>query len=155
MVDIVDVKTRSRMMSGIKGKDTRPEIRIRSLLHRAGFRFRLHVKNLPGKPDIVLPKFRAIILVHGCFWHGHGCHLFRWPGTRKQFWETKIHRNLEVDREVVDKLKLAGWRIAIVWECAVKGRYRIDDKVISERLVRWLSGNKLMLDLKSSKRRSG
>lgn len=137
------------MMSGIRGKNTRPEILIRSLLHRAGFRFRLHVKDLPGKPDIVLPKFRVIILVDGCFWHGHGCHLFKWPGTRKTFWVTKIHRNMEVDREAIQGLKAAGWRVAIVWECSIKGRYRLDEKILTERLVRWIKGKRSVLELKS------
>lgn len=149
MTDIVDRKMRSRMMSGIRGKNTRPEILIRSLLHRAGFRFRLHVKDLPGKPDIVLPKFRVIILVHGCFWHGHGCHLFKWPGTRKKFWETKIHRNMEVDSEAIKNLKDAGWRVAIVWECSIKGRYRIDEQVLAGRLARWIKGKRSVLELKS------
>ncbi|WP_231884015.1 very short patch repair endonuclease, partial [Alcanivorax sp. HI0044] len=82
MVDVVDKATRSRMMAGIKGKDTKPEILIRSELHRRGFRFRKNVKDLPGKPDIVLPKYKAVIMVNGCFWHGHECHLFKWPSTR-------------------------------------------------------------------------
>jgi DNA mismatch endonuclease, patch repair protein len=89
MTDIVDSATRSRMMSGIRGKHTRPERMIRSALHRRGFRFRLH-GNLPGKPDLVLSRYHAVIFVHGCFWHGHECDLFRWPGTRKKFWREKI-----------------------------------------------------------------
>src|SRR3990172_9124666 len=93
MVDIVDASTRSRMMAGIRGRNTKPEILIRSLLHCQGFRFRLHVSDLPGKPDIVLRRFRAIIFVHGCFWHGHDCHFFKWPRTRPAFWRKKIKDN--------------------------------------------------------------
>lgn len=89
MTDVVDKATRSRMMAGIKGKDTKPEMLIRSELHRRGFRFRKNVKDLPGKPDIVLPKYRAVIMVNGCFWHGHGCRLFKWPSTRPEFWREK------------------------------------------------------------------
>ena len=93
MNDVVDSATRSRMMSGIKGKNTKPELMVRSGLHRLGYRFRLHRKDLPGKPDLVFAKHRAVIFVHGCFWHYHDCHLFKMPSTRREFWETKIGRN--------------------------------------------------------------
>lgn len=124
MVDVVDSATRSRMMSGIKGRNTKPEIMIRSLLHRSGFRFRLHVKDLAGKPDIVLPRYRAVIQVHGCFWHGHDCPLFKWPSTRPEFWIQKINRNRENDRATTERLLAAGWRVGIVWECALRGANR-------------------------------
>src|SRR5271168_3776591 len=97
MADIVDAKKRSLMMSGIKHKNTRPEIHIRKLLHRAGFRFRLHSHVLPGKPDIILSRFNAVILINGCFWHGHACSLFKEPQTRKEFWQTKFARNRKND----------------------------------------------------------
>ncbi len=90
MPDVVSRAKRGEMMSGIRGKNTKPELVIRSALHRAGYRFRLHTRSLPGKPDLVLPKYRAAIFVNGCFWHGHDCHLFKWPGTRKDFWRAKI-----------------------------------------------------------------
>lgn len=90
MIDIVDTATRSRMMAGIKGKNTKPEKLVRSLLHRQGFLFRLNVRELPGKPDIVLPRYRAVIFVNGCFWHGHDCFSFKWPKTRTDFWQHKI-----------------------------------------------------------------
>ena len=153
MADIVDKETRSRMMSGIRGKDTRPEKMIRSLLHRARFRFRLHVKDLPGKPDIVLPKFRAAVFVHGCFWHGHGCHLFRWPSTRKMFWENKIRHNMKVDRDASRDLKERYWRVATIWECAIKGRCRIDEQALVGRLTRWIKGNNPFFELKSTEGR--
>lgn len=138
MPDVVDPATRSRMMAGIRGKNTKPEILIRRLLHRRGFRFRLHVKDLPGKPDIVLPKYRAIVLVNGCFWHGHDCALFKWPSTRAEWWRTKIERTREVDSRSRATLHAAGWRIATVWECSLKGREKLPDEVVEEQLVRWL-----------------
>ncbi len=139
-MDIVDSATRSRMMSGIRGKNTWPEKLVRSLLHRHGFRFRLHVKDLPGKPDIVLPRFRAVVLVHGCFWHGHTCRLFRLPTTRADFWESKISRNRTNDRANFQMLQELGWRIATVWECALKGKDRMDQQAVTDALSTWLRG---------------
>ena len=129
MTDVVDRKTRSRMMSGIRGKNTKPELLIRKGLHARGFRFRLHDKHLPGKPDLVLPKYGAVIFVHGCFWHGHDCHLFKWPKTRRAFWHKKITRNKSKDTESYEILKKDGWYILTIWECALKGRTRrpLDD----------------------------
>lgn len=126
------------MMSGIKGKDTKPEIYIRKMLHAAGFRYRLHDRKLPGKPDIILPKYRAVIFVHGCFWHGHGCHLFKLPKTRTEFWRQKISAN--TDRDVVANQKLldSQWRVATVWECALKGKKRLQPAEIESVLVNWL-----------------
>lgn len=112
-------------MAGIKGKNTRPEIAIRKVLHERGYRYRLHAKNLPGKPDLVFAKYRTVVFVHGCFWHKHGCHLFKWPSTRREFWEGKINGNSQ--RDATQKLQLLekGWRIVIIWECAVKGKHRL------------------------------
>lgn len=122
--DVVDTATRSRMMSGIRGANTRPELLIRRGLHRRGFRYRLHDRTLPGKPDMVFPAFRAVIFVNGCFWHQHECHLFKWPATREEFWRQKISRNREKDKENLLALEAAGWRSLTIWECAVKGRHR-------------------------------
>lgn len=138
VADIVDEKTRSRMMSGIRGKNTQPEIRIRKLLHRRGFRFRLHVKDLPGKPDIVLPRYHAVVFVHGCFWHGHACSLFKVPATRQDFWLAKIDRNQENDKKAATALLDMGWRVATVWECSMKGPGKIGDDALIDRLVEWL-----------------
>ena len=138
MTDVVDKATRSRMMSGIRGKDTKPEMIIRKGLHRSGFRFRLHDKTLPGKPDLVLRKYNAVIFINGCFWHKHECHLFKWPETRPEFWREKINKNHENDQLVLEKLSGAGWRICVVWECAVKGK---DSREISEligKIGKWL-----------------
>ncbi|MDD9732315.1 very short patch repair endonuclease [Mameliella sp. AT18] len=121
MADIVDAATRSRMMSEIRGKNTRPELLLRKALHRAGFRFRLHDAALPGKPDIVLPKYRVVIFVHGCFWHRHqGCHWCSVPGSNADFWSSKFEKNVERDRRHVAQLRQAGWRVGTVWECALR-----------------------------------
>lgn len=150
MADIVDTATRSRMMSGIRGKNTKPEYHIRSLLHRNGFRFRLHVKDLPGKPDIVLPRYHAIVFINGCFWHGHDCHLFKLPGTRTEFWKTKISRNHENDQRAIGLLNESGWRVASVWECAIRGKHRLTDALIIERLAEWIRSEEAMLELRGT-----
>lgn len=138
MADVVTTETRSRMMSGIRGKNTKPEILIRSLLHRRGFRFRLHDRKLPGKPDIVLPRYRAVILIHGCFWHGHDCYLFKWPSSNEAFWKEKITRNKEVDARSRQELTLEAWRILTVWECALKGKLRRPLEEIADEICTWL-----------------
>jgi DNA mismatch endonuclease, patch repair protein len=108
-------------MSGIRGKDTRPEMLIRLGLFSRGFRYRIHGKNLPGKPDVVLPKHHVVVFVNGCFWHGHDCSLFRWPSSNVDFWRAKIMRNSELDHKNVQALRRLGWRVLTVWECAIKG----------------------------------
>lgn len=136
MADIVSPAKRSRMMSGIKGKNTKPEILIRRMLHKRGFRFRLHRKDLPGRPDIVLPKFNAVIFVNGCFWHGHeNCKLFRYPKSRTEFWENKIGGNKQRDLEKIEKLR-SDWRVLIIWECAIKGT----QKLVPDNLIELLEG---------------
>ena len=111
---------RRRNMSAVKGKDTKPEILVRKWLHAAGYRFRLHVKELPGKPDIVLPKYKTVIFVNGCFWHQHqGCRHAKLPETNKQFWEDKLRKNAERDVQNYQKLLNMGWRVNIIWECEV------------------------------------
>lgn len=126
------------MMSGIRGKNTKPELVIRQGLHAAGFRFRLHAKDVPGKPDIVLPRYRAAIMVHGCFWHGHNCHLFRLPGTREEFWQQKIEGNRQRDVRVRDQLDAAGWRQMTVWECAFRDRRGQGTAAVISDLAQWL-----------------
>jgi DNA mismatch endonuclease (patch repair protein) len=126
------------MMAGIRAKDTKPEIFLRRALHRRGFRFRLHVPDLPGKPDLVFPKFRAVLFAHGCFWHRHQCHLFKWPKSREAFWREKIDRNVDNDTRILDALNEMGWRVGTVWECALKGRARLDQEETIQRLSDWL-----------------
>lgn len=136
MADIVDRKTRSRMMAGIRGKDTKPELVLRRALHARGFRYRLHAANLPGRPDLVLPRYRTVIFVHGCFWHRHeGCRYATTPASNVAFWERKFRQNVERDREVRKRLKEAGWRVAIVWECGLKGD-GVEETV--EMVAEWL-----------------
>jgi DNA mismatch endonuclease (patch repair protein) len=121
MTDVVDSQTRSRMMAGIRGKDTKPELALRRSLHAQGFRYRLHVKGIPGKPDLVLPRYKAVIFVHGCFWHRHaGCRYASNPSTSPEFWADKFNSNVERDKTVRLDLLHSGWRIATVWECAVR-----------------------------------
>jgi DNA mismatch endonuclease, patch repair protein len=121
MADIITRERRSWNMSRIKGRNTGPEVRLRSLLHRAGFRFRLHAKELPGKPDIVLPKYRAAIFVHGCFWHRHeGCRNATTPSTRTEFWQSKFDSNVSRDERNRTSLQAAGWTVFTVWECELK-----------------------------------
>lgn len=149
MVDIVDSTTRSIMMSKIRSKNTKPELLIRSLLHRRGFRFRVHVKDLPGKPDIVLAKYKAAIFINGCFWHGHqGCSLFKLPGTRSDFWEQKIARNQINDNKAIVALLEKNWRIAIIWECSIRGKNRNPEQVIT-LIANWLQGSEVFLEVSS------
>ena len=118
-MDVVDTATRSRMMAGIRGKDTRPEQIVRSFLHRAGLRFRLHAK-LPGKPDLVLPKYRAAVFVHGCFWHRHvGCRYATTPSSNIEFWQAKFDANVARDKRVSRELRKEGWHVFVVWSCRI------------------------------------
>jgi DNA mismatch endonuclease (patch repair protein) len=136
--DIVDQQTRSRMMSGIKAKNTKPEITIRKALYALGFRYRLHAANVPGKPDLVFPFYKATVFVNGCFWHGHDCPLFRMPDTRRAFWDAKISRNRQRDAEVRAMLASAGWRQLTIWECAFRGPKKIGLPATIERAAAWL-----------------
>tara|TARA_Y100001936_G_C15629560_1_gene435832 strand:- start:13 stop:474 length:462 start_codon:yes stop_codon:yes gene_type:complete len=141
MTDIVDPATRSRMMSGIGAKNTKPELVVRKLLFSSGFRYRLHNRSLKGTPDIVLKKFRAVIFVNGCFWHGHNCHLFRLPKSRTGFWENKITSNIERDARNRKVLAEDGWRVGLIWECAVKGKTAIRPEKILAKISNWLHSN--------------
>ncbi|WP_109577839.1 very short patch repair endonuclease [Aminobacter sp. AP02] len=148
MPDIVSPDVRSRMMAGIRGTNTKPELTLRRALHAAGFRYRLHDRSLPGKPDIVFPRYHAVLFAHGCFWHGHDCHLFRMPSTRPDFWSEKIARNREVDRRADDELSRAGWRIGVVWECSLKGRTRRDIADVIGLCADWLRGSEQRLEIR-------
>ncbi|WP_323886542.1 very short patch repair endonuclease [Aeromonas allosaccharophila] len=139
MPDIVNVETRSRLMAGIKNANTKPEIQIRQLLHHAGFRYRLHNAALPGKPDLWLARYRAVIEVNGCFWHGHDCHLFKLPSTRTDFWQTKIASNRARDARHLAELEQLGIRRLTIWECALKGRLRHDPERLILVIGWWLT----------------
>jgi|TARA_A100001518_G_C1226238_1_gene75441 DNA mismatch endonuclease (patch repair protein) len=149
MADSVSKAVRSRMMSGIKGKDTKPELLLRQNLHRRGFRYKLHTRNLPGRPDMVFPRFDAVLFSHGCFWHGHDCSLFRWPQTRREFWEEKIRGNQARDIRNEQLLLDTGWRVGKVWECALRGRDRIGIDEVIEQCANWLEGSATQLELRS------
>lgn len=121
MTDIVDVATRSRMMSGIRGKNTKPEMRLRRGLHHLGLRFRLHRPDLPGKPDLVFPKFRVALFVHGCYWHRHfGCKFCTHPAQNQAFWQAKFDQNVLRDQRQIADLKKARWRVFVIWECSLR-----------------------------------
>lgn len=129
-------------MSGIRSKNTRPEIFIRQGLHALGFRFRLHAKDIPGKPDIVLKKHRALIIVHGCFWHGHGCRYCKTPKTNTAFWQEKIQKNKLRDERTLQLQLDAGWRCLLVWECAVRRAKQMPNELdIVALSASWLVGN--------------
>lgn len=138
-MDIVDKATRSRMMAGIRDRNTKPEITIRRMLHKSGFRYRLHSPRMPGKPDLVFSRFNAVIFVHGCFWHGHeNCLLFRIPRSRTEFWTRKIAENKIRDQQNIIKLQESGWRVGVVWECSTKGRSRVEPEVLAKSLTSFL-----------------
>ncbi len=127
MTDVVDQQTRSRMMAGIKGRDTKPEMAVRSYLHAAGLRFRLHDKRLPGRPDIVLPRYRTVVFVHGCFWHRHpGCRYATTPASRREFWSAKFLENVDRDRRDVGALSKLGWAVVTIWECQTRDVCELD-----------------------------
>lgn len=139
MADVVDAATRSRMMAGIQSKNTKPETLIRKALHARGFRYSLHPKRLSGKPDIVMPKWRVVIFVHGCFWHRHGCSLSKMPTTNVAFWEAKLAANQRRDSLVKKQLADAGWRVATVWECATRGKTAVNNlQALLDMLTVWI-----------------
>ena len=150
MADIVAPDVRSRMMGNIRGKDTKPELMIRKALHRRGFRYRIHDRRLPGKPDMYLPKWSAVVQVNGCFWHGHDCPLFRWPGTRREFWREKLGRNQANDRRNAALLLSDGLRLATVWECALRGTERLPIDDIADELAAWIESDVQVLDVRCS-----
>lgn len=136
------------MMSGIRGRDTKPELQVRRYLHAAGYRFRLFRKDLPGRPDIVLPGRKVAIFVHGCFWHGHvGCPLFRVPKTRTEFWVNKIEQNARRDHEAIRQLLADQWRVAVVWECAL----RSDEQGALSALVRFIRSSEVSAEISDLK----
>jgi DNA mismatch endonuclease (patch repair protein) len=154
MVDVVAPNVRSRMMSGIRATDTKPERLLRKGLHARGLRFRLHDKRLPGRPDLVLPKWRAALFAHGCFWHGHSCPLFKWPKSRPMFWREKIEGNRTRDAAAVAALRQRGWRVGVVWECALKGPGRLPLAYVLEKCEDWLRSDAAELEIEGIALRS-
>jgi DNA mismatch endonuclease (patch repair protein) len=146
VTDIVDQQTRSRMMSGIRGKNTKPELALRRALHARGFRFRLHSGKVHGRPDLFLPKHRAAVFVHGCFWHRHeGCRYATVPATRSEFWRTKFDANVARDNAVRTRLVEGGWRVATVWECALRKPERLNNVV--RIFEEWLLGTEGQIEI--------
>lgn len=140
MTDTVTPETRSRMMSGICAKNTKPEKMVRSALFAAGYRFRIHRKDLPGSPDIVLPGKKVAIFVHGCFWHCHkGCNLAKLPSSNPEFWRNKLDGNVERDRSAIEELNLLGWRVMTVWECATRDRELAPE--LGHQIGKWMEGS--------------
>lgn len=139
MADVHDTGTRSRNMAAVKGKNTKPEVLLRRSLFARGFRYRIHRNDLPGKPDILLPRFSAAIFVQGCFWHGHrGCTKFQLPVTRRDFWEAKITANQDRDQRNNDALIELGWRVLEVWECAITGTGRRNREELINQVANWI-----------------
>lgn len=138
MPDTLTPEQRKLCMSSVKGVDTGPELLIRKVLFKKGFRYILHDKRLPGKPDLVFPKYHSIIFIHGCFWHQHDCQAFSWPKTNKQFWRKKLNRNRELDQKNFQKLQNEGWYILTIWECALKGKGRKPFDKLIDQISDWL-----------------
>jgi DNA mismatch endonuclease (patch repair protein) len=149
MVDVVDKMTRSRMMAGIRGKNTKPELVLRRALHGLGLRYRLHVPGLPGRPDIVLPRHHAVIQVHGCFWHRHErCSFATTPSSNIRFWESKFGETKKRDERNLDALRQLGWRVAVVWECSINQR---GGETIARKIASWLLSGRSFTEIPSMK----
>ncbi len=147
--DVLTPEQRRFVMTRIRGKNTKPELIIRRGLYARGLRYRLHKAGIPGKPDLVFANHRTVIFVHGCFWHGHECSLFRWPKTREGFWENKIRCNMERDKSTLNTLRAMGWRVLVIWECALRGKNKrvlVDLLDSAENFVRY--GDKSHLEIK-------
>ena len=150
MTDVLTPEQRQLNMSRIRGKHTKPEMLLRQGLHARGLRYRLHVKELPGRPDLVLPRYHAAIFVHGCFWHGHDCPLFKLPATRREFWETKIQNNRARDVRDAEGLAIAGWRVLVIWECALRGPGRHPAGAVLDQVITWLDSENETLTIRGS-----
>lgn len=148
MADVHTPEMRSLNMSRVRGRDTKPEMIIRRGLHARGLRFRLQRRDLPGRPDIVLPSRKVALFVHGCFWHGHDCHLFRMPATRSEFWSGKIATNAQRDAAAAEVLTGMGWRVGIVWECAIRGPGRLAPEELIDWIVRFVAGSAQQVEIR-------
>lgn len=152
MTDKVSPEVRSRIMASIKGKDTKPEMAIRRTLHALGFRYRLHARDLPGSPDMVLPKYKAVIMVNGCFWHGHDCHLCNRSESRSEYWEQKITRNRARDERSKTQLYELGWRVATIWECAIFGKTKKPIDNIGGLMASWIKSDTQEMIIEGNKK---
>ncbi len=145
MVDVLTSEQRQLNMSRIRGRDTKPEMLIRHGLHARGLRYRLQDRSLPGRPDLVFPRHHAVIMVHGCFWHGHDCPMFRLPATRPEFWSDKIEANRSRDGKAHEELIALGWRVLTVWECSLKGKGRLSLRYVLDASASFIQGNQAEL----------
>lgn len=150
MVDVLTPSQRSFNMSRIRGQNTKPEMLVRRSLHGQGYRFRLHRPDLPGRPDIVFPSRKSVIFVHGCFWHGHRCPMCQLPATRTAFWQTKIEANRARDRTAMEALVATGWRVLVIWECALRGPARRPDGAVLARCERFLASRTAISEVAGS-----
>jgi len=144
MTDILTPAQRSEVMSRIRGRDTKPEMTVRRTLHGLGFRYRLHRRDLPGKPDIVLTRWKTVVQVNGCFFHGHACPAFRLPSSNREFWQEKIRRNQARDEVTAEALRRQGWRVVTVWECALRGPRKIGPGRLADILASVIQGHEIM-----------
>lgn len=133
MTDVLTAAQRQLNMSRIRGRDTKPEMLVRRGLHACGLRYRLHERKLTGCPDLVFPRYQAAVFIHGCFWHAHGCSLSKFPATRQEFWRNKLERNAARDREGIADLRAEGWRVLVIWECALRGPQRMSAEDLVKR----------------------
>ena len=148
MVDVVSREVRSRMMAGIRDRDTKPELLLRREMHRRGFRYRLHVKDMPGRPDLVLVRQRVAVFVQGCFWHRHeGCRFSAVPKSNEEFWSAKFNENVARDKRIQKELRMDGWRVAIVWECALR---RHGAGPVVDTFEAWLTSSSDLLNIGES-----
>lgn len=147
MTDTVDSSTRSRIMSKVKGKNTSIETDIRKALFARGYRYRIHTGKLSGHPDIVFPKYKAAVFVNGCFWHAHDCSRFKIPDSNKEFWTKKFENNKARDTRTYETLRQAGWRILVVWECALKGKRKKDFDGLIDEIETWLHGDSIYSEI--------
>lgn len=138
MADTVDKKTRARMMASVKNKNTSPELNIRKALFAKGIRYRLHDRKLPGTPDLIFPKYKAVIFIHGCFWHNHNCKHGRLPTTNRAFWEHKLLGNARRDLQIIDKLHSLGWRTRVIWLCSLKNKQNFASNREIDEIISWL-----------------
>jgi DNA mismatch endonuclease (patch repair protein) len=152
MTDVLTSEQRLLNMSRIKGRDTKPELLIRRGLHARGLRYRLHIRTLPGSPDLVFSRFRTAVFIHGCFWHLHGCPLSKLPATRPDFWRNKLEENVNRDRNAIKALQADGWRVLVVWECAMRGQGRQDQNAMLDSIVQYIrSGTNSLLELSGNR----
>ena len=147
-MDRVDAIKRSSIMRSVRSKDPRPELALRSALHAIGLRYRLHAGDLPGRPDIVFPRWRACLFVHGCFWHRHGCSMTTMPKSNAEFWQAKFEANEVRDRKAIEALVASGWRVLTVWQCGVTGKGKV--AACAEFVARWLKGTERVSEYPAS-----